>query len=158
VYATGRLALFAPTGSPLKVDARLAGLAELLRSGRVPRFAIANPDIAPYGRAAAAVLRHHGLWDQLRPSLVFGDTVAQAAQFATTGNAVGGLVAYSLVVSPAFANRGTYALVPSTEHEPLRQRMVLLKRAGTSAGHFYEYLQQPSARDTLRRYGFEVPQ
>ena len=93
VYAIGRLALFAPRGSSLTVDERLDGLARLLKDGAVTRFAIANPDVAPYGKAAEAVLRKRGLWEALRPHLVFGDTVAQAAQFATTGNAIGGLIA-----------------------------------------------------------------
>ena len=91
VYAVGRLVLFAPTGSPLTVDERLDGLATLVKAGNVDRFAIANPDVAPYGRAAEAVLRKHGLWEAIRPQLVLGDTIAQAAQFATTGNASGGI-------------------------------------------------------------------
>jgi molybdate transport system substrate-binding protein len=157
VYAVGRLALFAPTGSPLEADGRLDGLAKLLKSGGVRRFAIANPDVAPYGRAAEAALRKRGLWDGLRPRLVLGDTIAQAAQFATTGNAVGGLIAYSLVVSPEFAGRGTYALVPEADHPPLRQRMVLLKRAGPAAQRFYEYMQGAAAKASLRKHGFAVP-
>ena len=92
VYAIGRLAIFAPSGSRRSRSIeRLDGLARLVKAGGVSRFAIANPDVAPYGRAAEAVLRKRGLWDALRPHLVLGDTVAQAAQFATTGNAVGGL-------------------------------------------------------------------
>ena len=63
VYAVGRLVLFAPRGSPLAVDDRLDGLARLVKDGSVSRFAIANPDVAPYGRAAEAVLRKRGLWD-----------------------------------------------------------------------------------------------
>lgn len=158
VYAVGRLVMFAPAGSPLKVDGQMNGLANLMTSGGVSRLAIANPTVAPYGRAAEAALRRRGLWDRLRPSLVLGDTIAQAAQFAMTGNAVGGLVAYSLVLSPELANKGSYALIPATEHEPLRQRMVLLKRASPTAERFYQYLQEPSAREVLRRFGFEVPQ
>jgi molybdate transport system substrate-binding protein len=158
VYAVGRLVVFAPSGSPLKVDDRLDGLTALAAAGRVSRFAMANPDVAPYGRAAEAVLRRHGLWDRLRPSLVFGDTIAQAAQFATTGNAVGGLLAYSLVKSPTLSSRGTYALIPQGEHPPLKQRMVQLKTAGAVAEHFYRYLQGDAARAILRQYGFEVPQ
>lgn len=157
VYAVGRLVVFAPTGSPLKVDAHLEGLSALVRSGGVSRFAIANPAVAPYGRAAEAVLRRRGLWEGLRPSLVFGDTIAQAAQFATTGNAVGGLVAYSLVHSPALARRGTYAVIEASEHEPLRQTMVLTRRAGAVAEEFYRYLQQPNVRAVLERYGFSAP-
>jgi molybdate transport system substrate-binding protein len=157
VYATGRLVVFAPTGSPLKVDERLDNLARLVKSGGVTRFAIANPEVAPYGAAAEAVLRKRGVWDAIRPRLVLGDSIAQAAQFATTGNAVGGLVAYSLVLAPGFAERGTYAVIPDADHPPLRQRMVLLKRAGATATQFYEYLQGGAARSVLRKYGYGVP-
>ena len=158
VYALGRLALFAPTGSPLVVDERLEGLASLVKKGGVTRFAIANPEVAPYGRAAEAVLRKRGLWDALRPRLVLGDTIAQAAQFATTGNAVGGLIAYSLVLAPGFAGRGTYAVVSEADHEPLRQRMVLLKQARPAVVQFYDYLQSDAARATLRKHGYGVPE
>jgi molybdate transport system substrate-binding protein len=157
VYAVGRLVIFAPTGSPLTVDERLEGLSRLLKRDHSGRFAIANPDVAPYGKAAEAVLRSHGLWDAIRPQLVLGDTISQAAQFATTGNAVGGLVAYSLVLGPGFADRGTYAVIPETDHRPLRQRMVLLKRAGATATEFYAYLQTDDARAILRKHGYGVP-
>jgi molybdate transport system substrate-binding protein len=94
----------------------------------------------------------------IRPQLVLGDTIAQAAQFATTGNAVGGLVAYSLVLGPGFADRGTFAVIPDADHPPLRQRMVLLKRAGATAAQFYAYLQSEAARAILRKHGYGVPQ
>jgi molybdate transport system substrate-binding protein len=158
LYAIGRLALFAPTGSPLVPSEGLAGLRRLLDANGVARFAIANPAFAPYGRAAEAALRAHGLWDALRQHLVLGDNVSQAAQFATTGNAVGGLIAHSLAVAPAMAARGSFSLVPESAHPPLRQRMVLLQRAGPVAERFYRYLQQPGARVILERYGFAVPQ
>ena len=162
VYALGRLVVFAPRGSPLTVDPRLDGLARLVKAGKgaLPgggKFAIANPDVAPYGEAAEAVLQKHGLWDDLRPQLVLGDTIAQAAQFATTGNAIGGLLAYSLVVEPGFAQRGTYALIPDSDHLPLRQRMVLLKRASPTATQFYNYLQGQTAREIFRKNGYGVP-
>jgi molybdate transport system substrate-binding protein len=157
VYAVGQLVIFAPKGSPLTVDEKLAGLARLVKSGGVSRFAIANPDVAPYGKAAEAVLRKRGLWDAIRPHLVLGDTISQAAQFATTGNAVGGLIAYSLVLGPGFAGRGTYAVIPEPDHPPLRQRMVLLKRAGDVAVQFYAYIQGEQARAILRKHGYGVP-
>ena len=157
IYAVGRLALFAPLGSPLQVDERLDGLARLLKGGGVTRFAIANPEVAPYGRAAEAVLRKHGLWDGIRPRLVLGDTIAQAAQFATTGNAVGGLVAYSLVLAE-LKDRGTHAVIPAADYPPLRQRMVLLKKAGPIVERFYRYLQEADARAILEKHGFAVPQ
>ena len=73
------------------------------------RFAIANPEHAPYGRAAEAALRKRDLWTALRPRLVLGENVSQAAQFATTGDAVGGIIAYSLALAPNLKDRGTYA-------------------------------------------------
>jgi molybdate transport system substrate-binding protein len=158
VYAMGRLVIFSPNGSPLTVDERLDGLARLLKSGKAGRFAIANPDAAPYGQAAESVLKKRGLWDAIRPRLVLGDTIAQAAQFAITGNAIGGLVAYSLVLGPGFAQRGKYAVIPESDHQPLRQRMVLMKRASATATQFYTYLQGATARSILRKHGYGVPQ
>jgi molybdate transport system substrate-binding protein len=157
LYAVGRIVLFAPADSPLHPRDGLDGLARLLAGGRVTRFAIANPAHAPYGRAAEAVLRKRGIWNDLQPRLVLGENVSQAAQFATTGNAVGGIIAYSLALAPSLQNRGTYALIPDADHAPLRQRMVLLKRAGPVVERFYRYLQEASARAILERYGFTLP-
>lgn len=157
LYAVGRLVLFAPTGSPLRPDEGLEGLARLVARGAVRRFAIANPAHAPYGRAAEAALRAHGLWAPLQPRLVLGENVSQAAQFATAGDAAGGLIAYSLALTPGLTSRGAFALVPESDHPPLRQRMVLLRRAGETATRFYQYVQAPAARATLERYGFTLP-
>ena len=157
LYAVGRLALFAPAGSPLNPEDGLDGLERRLAAGQVPRLAIANPGHAPYGRAAEEALRRHGLWERLQPVLVFGENVSQAAQFATTGNAVGGLIAHSLALAPAMQEKGTFALIDAADHNPLRQRMVLLERAGPAAERFYRYLQEPAAHETLSRYGFRPP-
>lgn len=156
-YATGRLVLFAPPGSPLDPAEGFDGLAKLLQRGQVTRFAIANPDHAPYGRVAEQVLRKRGLWDALQPTLVLGENVSQAAQFASAGNATGGIIAYSLALAPAMRTRGTYFLIPSDEHAPLTQRMVLTTHADAVAEQFYRYLQGPAARATLRQYGFVAP-
>lgn len=157
LYAIGRIALIAPHGSPLAVDARLDGLRAALRDGRIARFAIANPEHAPYGRRAEEALRHAGLWDAIRPKLVFGENVSQAAQYATSGSTEGGIVAYSLALSPQVAKLGAHALIPAAWHKPLRQRMVLLKNARAAARAFYAYLQQPASRRVFRRYGFLLP-
>jgi len=157
LYGVGRIVLFAPRGSPLAVDDQLAGLGRLLSNGGVKRFAIANPEHAPYGRAAEAALRAKNLWQPLQSALVLGENISQAAQFAATGDAAGGILAYSLVLAPALRERGTFALLPESLHPPLRQRMVLLKRAGATAARFYQYLRQPAARETLRQFGFAVP-
>jgi len=157
LYAVGRIVLFAPAGSPLVPDDGLAGLARLVARGAVPRFAIANPAHAPYGRAAQQALQTHGLWDPLQPALVFGENVSQAAQFAMTGHAVGGIIAYSLARAPALRGKGTHALIPADAHDPLRQRMVLLAKAGPAAERFYAYLQTADARHILTQYGFVRP-
>lgn len=157
LYATGRIVLFAPTASRLQPDAQLADLRQALGDGRVTRFAIANPEHAPYGRAAKEALTSVGLWDLLQPRLVLGENVSQAAQFAVSGSTQGGILAYSLVLAPAFAQAGRYVLIPDNLHQPLRQRMALTPKAGPAARALYAYLQQPAARAVLRRYGFVLP-
>ena len=157
LYATGRIVLFARHGSPLQVDARLAGLKSASGAGHIKRFAIANPEHAPYGRAAEEALRRAGLWDALKPRLVLGENVSQAAQFASGGSTEGGIFAYSLALSPQIAKLGRYELIPEDLHAPLRQRMVLVKGAGETARAFYRYLKEPPARAILARYGFVLP-
>jgi molybdate transport system substrate-binding protein len=157
LYALGRIVIFTPHGSPLEADVNLDDLATALAEGRITRFAIANPEHAPYGMRAEEALRHRGLWEAIVPKLVLGENVSQAAQFAATGNTAGGIIAYSLALAPPLAARGDHALIPETWHSPLRQRMVLLDEAGPVAERFYRYLQEPPARAILRHYGFALP-
>jgi molybdate transport system substrate-binding protein len=157
LYATGRIVLFAPHGSPLKVDQQAADLQAALADGRIQRFAIANPEHAPYGRAAKQALQSLGLWSAIEPRLVLGENVSQAAQFASSGSTQGGIFAYSLALAPHVGELGSFVLLPDTLHQPLRQRMVLIKDAGATAQALYRYLQQPAARTVFERYGFGLP-
>jgi molybdate transport system substrate-binding protein len=157
LYAVGRIVLIAPHGSLLEVDGDLEGLAAALAEGRITRFAIANPEHAPYGERAREALQSAGLWETIRPHLVFGENVSQAAQFALSGTAEGGIIAYSLALSPRVSARGPFALIPEEWHTPLRQRMALIKGAGETARAFYAFVQTPPAREILRRYGFALP-
>lgn len=157
LYAIGRIALFAPHGSPLRPDPRLSHLARRLSDGTAGRLAIANPEHAPYGRAAEQALRSLGLWEAARPHLVLGENVAQAAQFAASGNSDGGLIAHSLALAPELRRRGSFALISDSLHEPLRQRMVLLVDASPTAERFYEYLRAPAGRGILAGFGFTLP-
>jgi molybdate transport system substrate-binding protein len=157
LYAVGRIVLIVPHGSPLQADGSLEDLRTALSDGRIRRFAIANPEHAPYGKRAEEALRHAGLWDAVAPKLVLGENVSQAAQFATSGNAEGGIVAYSLALAPAVAARGDHQLIPAEWHSPLRQRAVLLAGAGPVAERFHGYLQEPAARVVFRKYGFLLP-
>lgn len=157
MYAIGRVVLVAPQNAALVVDAQLKGLAEFVEAGKLKRFAIANPEHAPYGRRAVEVLKHAGLWQKMQSQVIMGENVSQAAQFAVSGSADGGIIALSLVKSPQFQNAGRYALIPSDWHTPLRQRMVLMKNADATAKAFYDYLQTPAARQVFKRYGFTLP-
>lgn len=157
LYAEGRIVLFVPKGSSLKADPKFDDLRAALADGRIQRFSIANPEHAPYGRAAEQALKSQGLWDAVQPKLVLGENVSQAAQFATSGSAQGGIFAYSLALSPSVGALGSYALLPADWHAPLRQRMVLMKGAGEAAQAFYRYVQTPPARVVFRKYGFVLP-
>jgi molybdate transport system substrate-binding protein len=158
LYGIGRIAIFAPKGSVLIPDAQLDGLAAALAAGRILKFAIANPEHAPYGRAAEQALRARGLWDSLAPLLVLGENASQATQFAVSGSAQGGIIPYSLALTPAVSDQGAYALIPDTLHAPLRQRMVLLQGADDTTRAFYAYLKAPRAREILARFGFVAPE
>jgi molybdate transport system substrate-binding protein len=157
LYAVGRIAIVVPHGSGLKADGTLKDLGDALREGRVERFAIANPEHAPYGRRAEEALRHAGLWHAIQDKLVLGENVSQAAQFATSGGADGGIIAYSLALSPNVTALGDYALIPEDWHAPLRQRMVLLKGAGETARMFYAFVTSEAGRAILSRFGFVLP-
>ncbi|HEX5785785.1 MAG TPA: molybdate ABC transporter substrate-binding protein [Burkholderiaceae bacterium] len=157
LYALGRIGLLVPHGSPLQADGSLADLGAALRDGRVQKFAIANPAHAPYGLRAQEALTHAGLWPAIQPKLVLGENISQTAQFALSGATQGGIVAQSLALAPAIAQRGRFALIPATWHQPLAQRMVLLKDAPPAAQAFYRYLQTPDAQALLARFGFVPP-
>src|SRR5215471_792335 len=116
-YAIGHLALWVPNGplEPSKLQM------EVLNEPSVKRIAIANPQHAPYGRAAMAAFEHYGLKDKVASKLVFGENVSQAAQFVQSGNAQAGLIAMSLVMSPAMRSAGKYWEVPSDAYPELKQ-------------------------------------
>jgi molybdate transport system substrate-binding protein len=157
LYAIGRIVLMVPRGSTLTADGELQDLRAALTDGRLQRFAIANPQHAPYGVRAREALGHAGLWDAISPLLVYGENVSQAAQFATSGAAQGGIIAWSLALAPEVSKLGEFALISAERHAPLRQRMVLVRGAGETARAFYRFLQQTSSREILARYGFVLP-
>lgn len=157
LYGIGRIVLFVPTGSRIDPASDLGGLRRALADGGRLNFSIANPEHAPYGRAAEQALRHAGLWEPLQGRLVLGENVSQAAQFTTSGNADGGIFAYSLALSPTVSGRGRYSLIDSSWHRPLRQRMALLRGATPTSVRFHTYLQEAAARRILARHGFALP-
>ena len=150
-YAVGHLVMWSAS-----IDMRNVQVADLVQA-RFGRIAIANPQHAPYGKRAEQALRAAGIWEQVQPRLVFGENIAQTAQFAQSGNVQVGLVAESLVL--ASPGKGSYAPVPASLHEPLRQSFVLTRRGvgNTLAEDFARYVQQAPARAILARYGFSLP-
>lgn len=158
LYAYGRIGLMIPKGSALKADGELRDLGAALKDGRLKKFAIASPEHAPYGMRAREALEHAGLWDQIKPKLVYGENVSQAAQFATSAATQGGIIAYSLALAPQVSRFGTFALIPLEWHKPLAQRMVLMRGAPEVARAFYHYLSTPEAQAVMVKYGFAMPE
>jgi molybdate transport system substrate-binding protein len=159
VYASGRLALFVPQQSLAvwQPDAAMQGLRQALQRQQIQRFAIANPELAPYGRAAREALQAVGLWQSIQSRLVLGENIAQAAQFASGGSTQGGILALSLALTPALQQRGRHVVLPASLHQPIHQRMALMRGAGEPARALYRYLQQPAAQAILLAHGYAVP-
>jgi molybdate transport system substrate-binding protein len=152
-YALGRLVLWRPGR-----DAPAITLADLARP-EFRRIAIANPKHAPYGMRAVEALKTAQVWDAVERRLVYGENIAQAAQFVQTGNADAGIIALSLALAPAFASSGSYTTIPAGLHQPLRQGFVLLKRGEGKAlaQAFGDFFALPAVRDIMSRYGFSTP-
>ena len=157
VYALGRLVLLTNKNSSFPLDVKLTGVKQALQKQQLQHFSIANPVHAPYGIAAREILQQQGLWELIKPHLVLGENVAQAAQFASSGAAQVGLISYSLALAPVLQDTTRSILIPATLHQPLKQTMVLLKNAGKTAKLFYNYLQQEKASQILSRYGYSTP-
>jgi molybdate transport system substrate-binding protein len=149
IYATGRLALVVRRGLGLS-----APMLEDLVRPEVRRIAIANPEHAPYGRAAQQALERSGLWTQVQPRLVLGENIAQTLQFVQTENADAGLVAVALLAGTALP----WTLVDQRLHAPLRQVAGVTRRSHTgSARAFLEFVLSRQGQAVLARYGFEPP-
>ena len=152
-YATGRLVVWVKNASVLNVDRD--GL-KALRSPHIHKIAIANPDHAPYGRAAVDALKSTGIYEELKSKLVFGENISQAAQFAQSGAADAGILAVALALSPAMKAEGRYSLVPESVHQPLSQSAVIIKttREPKLARDFLEFMTGAEGMEILSRFGF----
>lgn len=156
-YAVGRLVLWVPSDSPLDVEHK--GI-DVLIDPSVKKISIANPQHAPYGRAAVAVLKHYGLYEKVTDRLVLGENISQAAQFVESGNAQVGFVALAHAIAPAMQGKGKYWMVPADAYPPLDQGVVLISHSPhqQDAAAFVEYVKTAEASAVLRRYGFSLPE
>jgi molybdate transport system substrate-binding protein len=156
-YAVGRLVLWAPKDSPLDIERK--GI-DVLLDPSVKKIALANPLHAPYGRAAFAALQHYGVYEKVKDRLVPGENVAQAAQFAESGNAQVAFVALAHARAPAMQGKGKYWIVPANAYPPLDQAVVAISHSvhRKDAAAFLEYMKTAESVAVLRRYGFSVPE
>ena len=152
-YAVGRIVLWSAS-----VDASKMTLSSLT-DPKIAHIAIANPQHAPYGKRAEEALRAAGMWDKVQAKLVFGENIANTAQFVQTGNAEVGIIALSLAVNPELSAKGGYFLIPSELHEPLEQGFIITKRAEKNAlaKRFADYMGGKAARSVMTKYGFVLP-
>ena len=150
IYARGRITLWTPGESNL----RLEGIKDLARP-EVMRIAIANPDHAPYGLAAKQALESAGIWESVKPKLVYGDNIRQTLQYAQTGNVDVAIVALSLSIQ----SHGRWSLIPDELHQPLDQSLGITKstRKEQSARAFATFLTGPQGRAIMQKYGFTFP-
>ena len=155
-YAVGQLVLWVPSDSPLDVEHK--GM-DVLLDPSVKKISMANPQHAPYGRAAAAALKHYGLYEKVTDRLVLGENVAQAAQFVESGNAQVGFVALAHALAPAMQGKGRYWAVPTEAYPPLDQGVILISHSPhqQDAAAFLQYVKAAEVATLLRRYGFSSP-
>ncbi|MGA9543531.1 MAG: molybdate ABC transporter substrate-binding protein [Candidatus Sulfotelmatobacter sp.] len=155
-YAVGQLVLWVPQDSSFDVEHK--GM-DVLLDPSVKKISIANPQHAPYGRAAVAALKHYGLYEKLGDRLVLGENVAQAAQFVESGNAQVGLVALAHAMAPAMQGKGRYWVVPADAYPALDQGVVLISHSPhrEDAAAFLRFMKTEEAAGLLRRYGFTSP-
>jgi len=154
-YAIGRIVIWMPADA--RVDLAKLGWKVLLEPG-VEKIAVANPEHAPYGRAAVVALRNAGIYEQVRAKLVYGENIAQAAEFVSSRNAQAGILALSLANSPRMRD-GKRWEIPANMHEPIAQGAIILKSAKDKQGarDFLAFLKSGAGRKILDSYGFILP-
>jgi molybdate transport system substrate-binding protein len=152
-YAWGRIVLWSATIDSSKLSM------SILTDSSISRIAIANPMHAPYGERAREALMSLGLWDKVEKKLVYGENIAQAAQFIASGNAQAGILALSIAMNPELLKKGHYLIVPDTLHAPLEQGYVITKRAADNklAGKFADFMEEKLSRTIMKKYGFVLP-
>jgi molybdate transport system substrate-binding protein len=155
LYAIGKIVLWARSDSRVNVGKGFS----VLQDFAVSKIAIANPAHAPYGRAAEEALRNAGVYDSVKNRLVLGENISQAAEFVESGNADVGILALSLVFSPAMKDKGRSWNIPENLYAPIEQGAVVVLSSKNQQGakNFLEYVKLPATAALLARYGFALP-
>jgi molybdate transport system substrate-binding protein len=155
MYARGRLVLLVSQKSKIRPSADMQDIKQAIRDGRLTKFAIANPALAPYGLAAKQVLEQIGLTQLLQPRLVLGGDVGQTMLFIKSEAAQAGMVPWSMIKTSPNIKEDEFFLIPEKSHQPILQKMLLFKDANSQARLFYEHLQTEKTRTIWRQYGYE---
>lgn len=154
-YALGQMVIWTPANSPTDVA---KDNWNTLLDAHVHKIAIANPSLAPYGRAAVAALQKAGIYEQVKTKLVYGENVSQAAQFVQSGNAQAGIIARSLALSPGMKDGKAWE-IPADVHPPIEQGAVVLKSVKNKTGalEFLNFVKSAVGQATLEKCGFAIP-
>lgn len=154
-YALGQLVIWMPADSQVSIEREKWNA---LSDARIHRIAIANPSLAPYGRAAVSALQKAGIYEQVKAKLVYGENISQAAQFVQSGNAQAGIIAHSLALSQGMKG-GKVWEIPPEMHPPIKQAVVVLKNAkdNLAALAFLNFVKSEAGRAILEKSGFTVP-
>jgi molybdate transport system substrate-binding protein len=155
LYAFGRIVIWAPAGAAIDLSNQEWNA---LADAGVRKIAIANPMLAPYGRAAIAALQKAGIYERVKAKLVYGEDISQAAQFVQSGNAQAGIIALSLTRSPGM-KEGKMWVIPAGMHPQIEQGVVMLKNAKnkTAARAFLDFVKSAAGKAILEKHGFDVP-
>lgn len=154
-YAKGKIVIWVPNDSTLDLS---SGMQALLNPS-IKKIAVANPQHAPYGRAAVAAMQKENIYERVKDKFVLGENISQTASFVVSGAADVGIVALSLALSPNMKNKGRYVEVPAGEYPPIEQACVLLSSSKNkeTARQFLSFIKTAAVGDVLSSYGFDVP-
>ena len=147
--------MWVPNDSKLDLS---SGLKALLDPS-IKKIAIANPQHAPYGKAAVAALQKENLYDQVKDKFVLGENISQTASFVASGSADVGMIALSLALSPNMKDKGRYAEVPGDDYPAIEQACVIIRSSKNKdvARQFLKFIQSPPIKELFKKYGFAIP-
>jgi molybdate transport system substrate-binding protein len=154
-YAIGKIVVWVPNDSKLDVGSGLKALLD----PTIKKIAIANPEHAPYGKAAVAAMQKENVYDQVKDKFVLGENISQTASFVVSGSADVGIVALSLALSPNMKDKGRYSEVPADDYPPIEQACVIIRSSKnkTIAEQFQKFIQSSTIRAIFQKYGFDIP-
>jgi molybdate transport system substrate-binding protein len=154
-YAIGKIVVWVPNDSKLDVS---LGLRALLNPS-LKKIAIANPQHAPYGKAAVAAMQKENIYEQVKDKFVLGENISQAAAFVASGSADVGIVALSLALSPNMKDKGRYAEVPAADYPAIEQACVIMgsSKNKSVAQQFLKFIQSSPIAELFQKYGFAIP-